>query len=53
MFVELSFTLDDLKICFASKKEVAAWSELKVCVSVSCIPIFSFLQMLVLWIEDK
>ncbi len=24
MFVELSFTLDDLKICFARKKEVAA-----------------------------
>jgi hypothetical protein len=40
MFVELSFTLDDLKICFARKKEVAAWSELKVCASVSCIPFF-------------
>jgi hypothetical protein len=36
MFVELSFTLDDLKICFARKKDAAAWSELKVCVLVSC-----------------
>jgi hypothetical protein len=52
MFVELSFTLDDLKTCFARKKEVAAWSELKVC-RFPASQFFWFLQMLVLWIEDK